>query len=157
MDLRFRLFLFVLLACVLAATAFQITRQLQPKPPSRETIGLDWLHHEYQISDEAFARISALHHDYFARCDTMCAEMIAAHRPSRLRSRLPASQSAIQEASRREKAICERCLETMIGHLRAVAALMEAEQGRRFLADILPEVIHPPELEQIQSQTRPVQ
>jgi hypothetical protein len=156
MDLRLRLFSLVLLTCVLAATAFQITRQLQPKHPSRESIGLDWLRHEYQLSDAAFSRISALHHNYFARCDAMCAEMIAAHRPSSLRSRLRLAEPA-QDERRREKAICERCLETMIGHLRSVAAQMEPAQGSRFLADILPEVLHPPELEQLQSQTSPVQ
>jgi len=156
MDLRLRLFCLALLTCVLAATAFQITRQFQPKPPSRESIGLDWLRQEYQIADDAFARISALHHDYFARCDAMCAEMIAAHRPSRLRNRLRAADTA-QESRRREKVICERCLDTMVSHLRAVAAHMEPEQGSRFLADILPEVTHPPELEQLQSQTTPVQ
>jgi hypothetical protein len=156
MDLRLRLFFLALLTCVLAVTAFQITRQLQPKAPSREAIGLDWLRHEYQLSDEAFARISDLHHDYFARCDAMCAEMIAAHRPQSLRSRLRPADTA-QDARRREKAICERCLDTMVSHLRSVAAQMEPAQGSRFLADILPEVLHPPELEQLQSQTSPVQ
>jgi hypothetical protein len=154
MDLRLRLFLLAIIAAVLATSAFQVTKQLQPDGPSRESIGLEWLRQEYQLSDEAHERIIRLHQEYFSRCDAMCAEMIAVHRPSTLRhrSRLPATSP--EERMRREKAICERCLNSMISHLRQVSAIMEPEQGRRFLSDILPEVTHPPELRTLKAELR---
>lgn len=153
-DLRLRLFLLVIIAAVLAASAFQVTRQLQPTGPTRESIGLEWLRKEYQLSDEAHERIIQLHQEYFSRCDAMCAEMIAAHRPSTLRHRSKTSTSSLEERLQREKAICERCLNNMIGHLREVSTHMSPEQGRRFLSDILPEVTHPPELETLKAELR---
>jgi hypothetical protein len=154
MDLRLRLFLLIILAGVLAATGFQVTRHLQHDMPTRESIGLEWLRREYQVSDEAHEKIIQLHQEYFSRCDAMCAEMIEAHRPSSLRRRSKPSTSSPEARIQREKAICERCLNNMIGHLREVSALMTPEQGRRFLSDILPEVTHPPELESLNAELR---
>lgn len=154
MDLRLRLFLLLMICGALAAAGFQVTRQFQPSGPTRESIGLEWLRREYQLTDEAFARVSQLHREYFSRCDAMCAEMIEAHRPSSLRLRARLAPSTAEENLRREKAICERCLNTMIGHLRAVSTYMAPDQARRFLSDILPEVTHPQELDTVEAQLR---
>ena len=151
MDLRIRLILFLVISGVLVVTGFEVTRTLQPKPPSRESIGLEWLRQEYQLTDEAHERIIRLHREYFSRCDAMCAEMIAAHRPSKLRGRAKSPVPSAEESLQREKVICERCLNSMIGHLREVSSLMTPEHAQRFLADILPEVSQVPELETIKS------
>lgn len=156
MDLRLRLFLLFIICGVLAATGFQVTRQLRPSGPTRESIGLEWLRQEYQLTDEAFARVRQLHRNYFSLCDAMCAEMIEAHRPPSMRLRARLAPSNPGENLRREKAICERCLNTMIDHLREVSTHMAPDQARRFLSDILPEVIHPPELGNVEAQLRTV-
>ena len=152
MSLGIRFVLYLVLAAVLTATAFQVVRHLQDRSESRESqkaAGLDWLRHEYRLSDAAFSRIARMHRDYFARCDAMCAEMLAANRPPRGRGApggAAASTGPAHPLHRGEKAICERCMNTMVAHLRAVAGVMEPEQGRRFLADILPDVAHRAEL-----------
>ena len=45
----------------------------------------------------------------------------------------------------------------MVAHLRAVAALMPLAEGERFLREILPEVMHPPELQRLRSPSPPLQ
>ena len=154
MDLRQRLFILVIIVAVLATAAFQTTRRLRPVSPTRESIGLEWLRREYQLSDEAYEQINQLHQAYYSRCDAMCAEVIAAHRPPFLRHRDTAAITSPEKRLRLEKAICERCLNSMTGHLHQVAAFMTPEQGRRFLSDILPEVLHPPELETLNAELR---
>lgn len=85
-----------------------VTRQQQLAGPKRESIGLEWLRQEHPLSDEAHERIIRLHQEYFSRCDAMCAEMIAAHRPSTLRHRARSATNSPEERLRREKPICER-------------------------------------------------
>ncbi|HEY1080775.1 MAG TPA: hypothetical protein VGE29_00850 [Prosthecobacter sp.] len=158
MNVREKLFFMLLTVVVLAYAAHEVVMSVSPKPPSAQEIGLEWLRKEYHLSDEAFGKIAALHKDYFVRCDEMCAAMERAHRPLIQRGRMPAGPDKSQaSALRREKAVCENCLDSMVQHLRSVAALMPPEEGQRFLKDILPEVINPPELQQLRSQVIPLQ
>ena len=152
MDQRLRIFLFCLLTVAIGTVGYHLTRELREPVASRESIGLEWLRHEYQIPDDRFAQIAAMHRAYFARCDAMCEEMMRAHRFS-LNPARRASTDA-QAARQREKAICETCVDTMVGHLRAVASLLPAEQQQRFLNDIMPDVLSAPELQELSS-TRP--
>lgn len=157
MKVREKLMLRVIAILVLAFITHEVVYFLRPKPATAQQIGLEWLKQEYHLPEEAFARICELHSDYFIRCDEMCANMERAHRPLIQRSRIQASQEWRAAALKREKAVCENCLDNMVGHLRTVASLMPAAQGERFLKDILPEVINPPELQKLRSQVIPLQ
>lgn len=154
MDQRLRLLLFCLLIVALSTVGYHLTRELREPAASRETIGLEWLRQEYKIPDDRFAQIAAMHRAYFARCDAMCEEMMRAHRFSLNPARRSSSNTDAKTARQREKAICESCLDTMVGHLRAVAALLPADQQQRFLDDIMPDVLSAPELQELSS-TRP--
>lgn len=149
MDQRFRLLLFCLLIVALSTVGYHLTRELREPAASRETIGLEWLRQEYKIPDDRFAQIAAMHRAYFARCDAMCEEMMRAHRFSLHPARR--SSTDAKTARQREKAICESCLDTMVGHLRAVADLLPADQQQRFLNDIMPDVLSAPELQELSS------
>ncbi|TDU71242.1 hypothetical protein EI77_02364 [Prosthecobacter fusiformis] len=157
MNVREKLFFMALAVIILAYSAHELVIHLRPKPPSPQEIGLEWLRQEYKIPDEAYGKIARLHQDYFLRCDEMCATMKRAHRPLIQRSRNPTSREQKSAALSREKAVCENCLDNMVQHLRTVAALMPPAEGERFLADILPEVINPPELQKLRSQVTPLQ
>ncbi|MBB5038601.1 hypothetical protein [Prosthecobacter dejongeii] len=157
MKIREKLFFMALAVILLAYTAHEVVIHLRPVPPSPRQIGLEWLRAEYDIPQEAYEKIAALHQDYFVRCDEMCATMERAHRPLIQRSRTPQSKETPSAALKREKAVCENCLENMVQHLKNVAALMPSVQGERFLKDILPEVINPPELQKLRSQVTPLQ
>lgn len=150
MDQRLRLFLFFLFTVTLGTVGYQLTRELREPAASRESIGLEWLRREYQIPDDRFAQITAMHRAYFARCDAMCEEMLQAHRFS-LHPGRRSTKSEVLAAHQREKAICESCLETMVGHLRAVADLLPADQKQRFLEDILPDVLNASELRELRA------
>ncbi|MEN3939949.1 hypothetical protein WJU23_01545 [Prosthecobacter sp. SYSU 5D2] len=157
MKVREKLFFMALAVIILAYGTHELVIYLRPAPPSPRQIGLEWLRQEYKIPDEAYEKIAALHQEYFVRCDEMCATMERAHRPLLQRSRKPVSQEMQAAAIKREKAVCENCLENMVLHLNTVAALMPPAEGERFLKDILPEVINPPELQKLRSQVNPLQ
>ncbi|SKA85924.1 hypothetical protein SAMN02745166_01223 [Prosthecobacter debontii] len=157
MSIREKLLIRVIAVIALAIITHEIVYYLRPKPATAQQMGLEWLKEEYHLPNDAFARIKDLHRDYFIRCDEMCANMERAHRPLLQRSRTQASQEWRMAALKREKAICENCLDNMVDHLRTVASLMPAAEGERFLKDILPEVINPPELQKLRSQVIPLQ
>ncbi len=157
MSVREKLFFMGVVIALLAWAGHGAMTALRPKPPSPRQIGLEWLRQEYQVPEDAYQKIIALHEDYFVRCDQMCATMEQAHRPLLQRGRMPLGPEQRREALRKEKAVCESCLDSMVQHLRTVAGLMPADEGRRFLNDILPEVINPPELQQLRTEVPPVQ
>lgn len=165
MSLTLKAGLAVLGMAVLVLLAHEAVLRLSPPPPDPQQMGLAWLKAEYQVPDAAFAKITALHEDYFARCDAMCAQMIGAHRPALPRAARNLGprdterlrQQAAADALAREKALCETCLDTMVAHLQAVAALMPAGQGERFLQGLLPKLVNPRELQELRASSRPVQ
>ncbi len=165
MSLTLKAGLAVLGIAALVLVTHEAVLRLSPPPPDPQQLGLAWLKAEYQVPDEAFARITTLHEEYFARCDAMCAQMIGAHRPALPRAARNLGprdaerlrQQAAAAAREREKALCESCLDTMVAHLQAVAALMPAGQGERFLRDLLPKLVNPRELQELRVSPRPVQ
>lgn len=131
MHLGFRIALYLVLLTMLGSVGFFLAREAQP--PAKRTAGLEWLRHEYQLSDTAYAEVVRMHQAYFARCDALCAELTTVPR-----MRVAAQRKAEPVQERRQR-ICQRCERTLEAHLHAVAARMDPEQGRRFLAEILPE------------------
>ncbi|WP_397381726.1 hypothetical protein [Prosthecobacter sp.] len=130
---------FTLLTALLASVALWITREsLRPQEPPRE-MGLSWLKEEYYLDDAAFESVSALHKDYFKRCDKMCRQINEADRPllGRIRQRGRTTGERDAQLSR-EQAICADCEKAAAEHLRQVAELMSQEEGKRFLNDFLP-------------------
>lgn len=161
MSLKLKAGLAILGITALLLVTHELVLRLGPPPPDIKKLGLDWLKTEYQVPDDAFDRITALHEEYFARCDAMCAQMLSAHRQAQPRAvrKLGPREAARQRAAarEREKALCESCLDTMVAHLEAVAALMPAGQGDRFLKDLLPKLVNPRELQDLRTSSRPVQ
>ncbi len=160
MTLRLKLLMALVLLAGLLLGAHEVAYHLLPKPPTMQERGLAWLKEEYQVPEDRFRQIEELHRDYFAKCDRMCSEMLSATRPAipRVGKRFPrdesdtrALQMKVEENKQKQKALCERCLDTMVDHLETVAALMPPEQGSRFLREILPELTHPRELDELGS------
>ena len=144
----------------LGIASHEVVYRLRPKPPSMQERGLAWLRSEYHIPESSFRQIEALHQRYFRQCDLMCAEMVSSARPSSLRGTRAATRDMMlqgrqnemrEQARMQQKALCERCIGSMVQHLKDVAALMPPEQGPRFLQEILPELTHPRELEELES------
>ncbi len=130
-------FAFIILA--LAGGTVWMTRESLRSREVPQDVGLRWLKDEYHLDDTAFARIRALHRDYFSQCTKMCRQLDAADRPLLWRARLRDRQNTdITDELNKEQALCGDCEKAATDHLHQVAALMSPEQGRRFLNDILP-------------------
>lgn len=153
MTLRWKLFGALLAMAGLGVASHEIVYHLRPKPASMQERGLVWLRDEYGIPEDRFREIEALHQEYFKKCDLMCAEMGSSARPRILRASLryqAAEKKTVPSVAaeappelgekKRQKALCERCLSTMVQHLQDVARLMPAPEGKRFLQEILPEL-----------------
>jgi hypothetical protein len=85
-----------------------------------------WLRAEFHLTDAQFAAIRRLHDDYAVVCTRHCrAIMLARQR-----------QAPAPEIARLE----QTCVDAMSAHFRQVAALMPPEEGKRYLAIVLPRV-----------------
>jgi hypothetical protein len=116
------------MAVAACALAFGVCHRMSDRPElrraAREGDALAWLRVEFRLSDTQFAAIKKLHDDYGVLCGEHCLAIMAARtRPA------PAAELATLENA---------CVEAMTAHFRQVAALMQAGQGERYLAIVLP-------------------
>jgi hypothetical protein len=93
---------------------------------AREGDALEWLRVEFKLSDAQFAAIKRLHADYGGTCARHCAAIMAARE-----RQAPAAEIAGLESE---------CVRSMKDHFERVAALMAPDQGRRYLALVLPRI-----------------
>jgi hypothetical protein len=87
---------------------------------------MQWLRLEFKLTDAQYAAIQKLHNEYGAVCANHCSAIMAArerHAPS-------VEVRALENA----------CVESMTDHFRRVAALMSPEEGKRYLAIVLPRI-----------------
>jgi hypothetical protein len=99
-----------------------------------------WLRTDFHLTDDQFAAIRALHEAYAGTCAEHCRMIQEA---TRARNAVAASQgdAAALAAADRELAELRRNCETAIAHhVREVAAHMSSDDGRRYLALVLPKI-----------------
>jgi hypothetical protein len=100
-----------------------------------------WIRAEFKLSPEQATRIDMLHRNYGVVCAGHCREVQAAleavsaakANSSAEPERLAAAEHRLQEAL----ATCERATEA---HVREVAGCMPPDEGRRYLAMVLPRI-----------------
>lgn len=93
---------------------------------------LEWLRVEFGLTDEQFAAIEDKHREYAGVCTRHCADILAARESlQQLRDEsAPADAIATAETQLRElEAMCNIATRA---HVRAVAALMPPDAGRRY-------------------------
>ncbi len=140
---RLALFLVVLVAA--AATAYGVTYYLRTRQPEDQWV---WLRREFHLNDRQLARIHALHEAYQPVCADHCSRILSA------RQRLDALGRSSRKDTPEYVATIDRwegvkreCQEATLHHLAAVAAAMAPDDGRRYLAMMVPRVIHSDHLE----------
>ena len=105
---------------------------------------LNWLKHEFQITDGEFSRISEMHDSYRAGCAQRC--LLIEERNEELKRLLASSSSITPEI---EKALAEtarlraECQSKMLQHFYEVSRTMPPEQGRRYQAWVTERTILP--------------
>jgi Spy/CpxP family protein refolding chaperone len=105
---------------------------------------MEWLRHEFKLTDAQFEKIKELHAAYRPRCARMC-EKIAASRAS-LDHQIDASQSVtagVESAFKEYTASEEECRLGMLGHIYEVSAVMSPESRARYLQMMKEHILQP--------------
>lgn len=143
----------ILIAALLAGiAAFVVTRERCASMMQQLTLTRDghtqlpelaWLRREFQLTDEQFAKVAALHAAYRPTCETLCTKIQAATDQVK-RVAGPATQvtPGLQAALQQHSAVTLECQTAMLTHLYETAACMSPAQARRYLDEMLPQVIN---------------
>ena len=141
--------LIIVLALAAGLSAFWLTRSHQQA--ERKEVLLDsmpellWLRGELRLSDEQFAKASALHTAYRPQCAAMCRNIAAAQKrmeslARNARSLTPDLAAAISEHAQ----VRAECQQQMLGHLYQTARLFDDPQAARYLEKVLPHALDSP-------------
>jgi hypothetical protein len=105
---------------------------------------LDWLRHEFHLSDAEFRRVSELHRAYLPACRERCAQIDAQH--AQLRAQIARAGAVTPEAERalaEAAALRRECQTAMLRHFVDVSRAMPPEQGKRYLEWICARTLAP--------------
>ena len=103
---------------------------------------LEWLRREFKLSDEQFAKVSALHGAYRPTCEELCMKIMACHaKVEALVSAGSAVSPDLKAALQEHAALHVECQTAMLTHLYQTAACMSPDQARHYLDAMLPQVI----------------
>jgi hypothetical protein len=136
--------LFILVASLLAGVAaFSIVRYHKvaaAKGPLLDSLPeLAWVKTELKLSEEQFARVSALHVAYRPKCVEYCQAIAAAHEQLvRLTRRDREVTPELAAAIREHAEVHAKCQREMLRHLYETAAALNEQQASRYLEVMLP-------------------
>jgi hypothetical protein len=99
-----------------------------------------WLRTDFHLSNEKFLEIRKLHDSYARTCEEHCRMIQEAMREREALLAAHADRAAMDSADRRIQGLREVCEGSIATHVRRVAELMPPEDGRRYLALVLPRI-----------------
>lgn len=124
---------------LLAYGSFRLVHEMVYLAPGKEglALGMAWLKREYGLDDATFEKVTEAHRRYFRECAQRCHELadVNRHFLSEVSADSP-RQSDLDAVEILRESICHDCRLAMIEHVHEVAALMDEETGRRFIADV---------------------
>lgn len=138
--------LILILALLLAGTAFCGFRWFAGREARAMSQSVDgemaWLRREFNLSDEQFSRVAALHEAYRPKCDALCAAVVAANAKldaviDQSRQVTPTVAAALKDVA----AVEDDCHRAMLAHLYAVSAEMNPDAARRYVAMMKPRIV----------------
>jgi hypothetical protein len=133
-----RLATFLLLVLAVAATAYGISYYLNSRQTEDQWT---WLQREFHLSGAQFAQIHALHDAYEPVCAGHCRRIMAAQeRLDLLETGKQQGSPEYAAATQEWEALKHECNDATLKHLQSVAAVMNPEDGRRYLAMMVPRV-----------------
>jgi hypothetical protein len=100
---------------------------------------LEWLRQKFQLDEEQFEQVKALHLAYRPTCQAFC--MRAAESETALLQvmRDPTIDATAALKNRAELEV--ECQQAMLAHVRQTAACMNAVQAKQYLDTVLPQVL----------------
>jgi hypothetical protein len=132
--------LVVLAAAVTGFVCFRMNSDPQLHAAAATGDAMQWLRSDFHLTDAQFAAIRQLHESYAGTCAEHCRMIQEA---SRARDALAAARgdaAALVAANRELQDLRRNCETAIARHVRQVAALMPPEDGRRYLALVLPKI-----------------
>ncbi|MBX7210153.1 MAG: periplasmic heavy metal sensor [Verrucomicrobiaceae bacterium] len=103
---------------------------------------LEWLHHEMKLSDEQFAKVSAMHRAYRPTCEALCMKVATAHnKVMALAATGNIASPELEAALQQQAAVHLECQRALLKHLHETAAVMSPEQSKKYLDAMLPQII----------------
>ena len=125
----------LLAAAAVFAGSFYAARQVCASRMCNPADNLDWLRHEFKLSDLDMSRVRQLHAGYLPKCSEMCARI--EEKQHELEAALVGATNftaAAQEKLTELGELRARCQSQMLQHFFEVSQAMPPEQGRRYLA-----------------------
>ena len=127
-----------------AATGF-VCYRLSCDPTLHEATAkgdpMEWLRADFHLTDSQFAAIRELHESYSGSCAEHCRMIQEATRArNALKTAGRADPAALLAAEQKIQELRAHCETAITRHVRQVAALMSPDQGRRYLALVLPKI-----------------
>ncbi|MEQ1748769.1 MAG: periplasmic heavy metal sensor [Prosthecobacter sp.] len=103
---------------------------------------LEWLHHEFKLTDEQFAKVREKHLAYRPTCEALCLKMAASRKKVQALAQAGSIATPEMEAALQEQAtVAAECHKAMLKHLHETASVMSPEQARQYLDAMLPQII----------------
>ncbi len=131
---------YLLVLLLAAAAGYGITYHLRTRRSEDQWV---WLRREFHLSNGQFARVQALHDAYQPVCADHCSRILAARQRLEELSRGGQAGTADYRATlARWEDIRRECEQATLRHLDTVAAAMNPADGRRYLAMMVPRVLH---------------
>ena len=103
---------------------------------------LEWLRHEFDLTEAQFAKTSELHLAYRPTCEALCNRVMTSHeRIKELVKAGPPITPELEAALKDHATLHVECQKAMINHLYRTAEGLSPEQAKRYLDTMLPHVI----------------
>lgn len=106
---------------------------------------LEWLRSEFQLSDEQFTQVSALHLAYQPTCDDLCQKIMTSQQKVTALTGAGTTVTPELKATLLEHATLRaECQTALLDHLYQTAACMSADNAHHYLREMLPEALDMP-------------
>lgn len=139
--LGFTLAILMLLAVATGYTCYHLSSARDLREAAHKGDAMAWLRADFHLDDRQFAEIKKLHEAYAPSCEEHCRLIQeAAKARDALRATDGSDAAAVAAAERTLQQLRTTCETAISSHVRQVAELMSPEDGRRYLALILPRI-----------------
>lgn len=133
--------LLISVGLVVALAAYTISGDRDVGAVLKKRDALEWLRTDFHLDDSQFAAIKRLHQSYALVCEEHChAIQVATRELNELRGVSTTSPETLAFAEQRVKELRAVCETAIAAHVREVAAHMSPDNGRRYLALVLPKI-----------------
>lgn len=132
--------LIVLGAGIFGFVCYRLSCDLALHAAAEKRDAWHWLRQDFHLTDQQFAAIQVVHQAYAGSCVEHCRliqEATKVRDALTAKTSSPADRVAAETAVKELRSVCEQALTV---HVQKVAALMAAEDGRRYLALMLPKI-----------------